>query len=150
MTKTITTSKSTYFYKRSGFAWSIPEILRLQREYELLELSIDEISRLHQRTPYAIAIRLVDEDFASQDQTDIRQYLAFTDYNLNSQENISLCISENSDDDCQSSYSEQDSDSDNQSEFSTLKSQVSDLNEKLDNILEMLRRSNGGSVIGMY
>ncbi len=147
------TKSTSSFYKRSGFAWSIPETLRLQREYELLELSIDEISRIHQRSPYAIAIRLIDEDFASQEQSDIRQYLAFTDYNLLSQENnISLCIS---DDDCQdndtSSYiSSTDDDSDNESDILTLKSQVSDLNSKLDNILDMLRRSNGGSVIGMY
>ena len=64
-------------YKRNGYTWSIPETLRLQREFELLELSVKEISRRHQRTPYAIACRLVDEGFASQECKDVSQYLEF-------------------------------------------------------------------------
>jgi hypothetical protein len=137
------------YYKRNGYRWSIPEILRLQREFELLELNIEEISRRHQRTPYAIANRLVDEGFASQECKEVSQYLGFIPYNNTdtsvSDNNMSLSISENEDEESRSDIT-----NDSEDEISTLKSQVSDLNTKLDSILSMLKRSNGGSVIGMY
>ena len=133
-------------YKRNGYTWSIPETLRLQREFELLELSVEEISKLHQRTPYAIACRLVDEDFASQECKEISQYLGcYNNSNTSvSDDNISLSYSE------ETTSQKSSITSDSEDEISTLKSQVSDLNSKLDSILSMLRRSNGGSVIGMY
>jgi hypothetical protein len=136
---------SNFIYKRNGYRWSIPEIIRLQREFELLELNIEEISIRHQRSPYAIANRLVDEGFASQECKEVSQYLGFIPYNntdtIVSQDNISLSISEES---------RSDITNDSENEISTLKSQVSDLNTKLDSILSMLKRSNGGSIIGMY
>jgi len=49
--------------KRSYKKWNINELIRLQREYELLELSIQEISRLHERTEKAILCRLEQEGF---------------------------------------------------------------------------------------
>ena len=51
--------------KRNGYKWSINECLQLQREYELLELSIDEISIKHNRTPNAIMYKLDQEGFAN-------------------------------------------------------------------------------------
>ena len=47
--------------RRNGFAWSVNECLRLQREYELLELSVEEIAKLHERGVYAILFRLQQE-----------------------------------------------------------------------------------------
>jgi hypothetical protein len=49
---------------RFGKKWSIPEVLQLQREYELLGLSVDEIAERHQRTPNAIIQRLEHEGFS--------------------------------------------------------------------------------------
>ena len=46
---------------RNGFKWNINECLQLQREYELLELSIDEIAIKHKRTPNAIMFKLSSE-----------------------------------------------------------------------------------------
>jgi hypothetical protein len=51
-------------YKRSGFKWNINECLRLHREFELLQLSIDEISVLHERTPKSIMYKLDSEGLA--------------------------------------------------------------------------------------
>jgi hypothetical protein len=51
-------------YKRNGFKWSVNELLRLQREFELLQLSIDEIAYRHQRSPDAIMYKLDNEGFA--------------------------------------------------------------------------------------
>ena len=49
---------------RSGFKWTVNESLRLEREYDLLKLSIEDIALLHQRTPYAIMYKLDDEGIA--------------------------------------------------------------------------------------
>jgi hypothetical protein len=49
--------------KRNGFKWSINEVLRLQREYELLELTVQEIATLHDRSVNAILCKLEDEGF---------------------------------------------------------------------------------------
>ena len=51
-------------YSRSGYRWTINEILSLQREFELLGLSIDEIAERHKRTPLAILYKLDQENFA--------------------------------------------------------------------------------------
>lgn len=53
--------------RRHGNRWTINECLQLQREYELLELSIDEIAKRHKRTPYAIMSRLAHENLADLD-----------------------------------------------------------------------------------
>lgn len=52
-------------YKRHGFKWTIPEILQLQREYELLKLPIKEICRRHSRSENAIVCRIELEGFES-------------------------------------------------------------------------------------
>lgn len=51
--------------RRNGYKWSVNECLRLQREYELLRLSVDEIADLHQRTPNSIMFKLDQEGFAN-------------------------------------------------------------------------------------
>jgi len=51
-------------YKRFGNRWTVNECLQLQREFELLHLSVDEISQIHQRTPNAIMFKLDQEGFA--------------------------------------------------------------------------------------
>jgi hypothetical protein len=49
--------------RRHGFKWSINEILRLQREYELLDLSVEEIASRHERTVNGIIQKIIEEDF---------------------------------------------------------------------------------------
>jgi hypothetical protein len=48
-------------YSRCGKKWSIPEILRLEREHNLLELPIKEIALLHKRSVKAILCKLEEE-----------------------------------------------------------------------------------------
>ena len=55
---------STNHEQRTGFKWSINECLRLQREFELLNLPVEEIALLHQRSPYAIMYKLDSEGLA--------------------------------------------------------------------------------------
>ena len=58
--------------RRNGFEWTIPEILRLQREWELLQLSVSEIADLHERSMRAIMLKLEDEQFATYEEAQNR------------------------------------------------------------------------------
>ena len=49
-------------FNRSGNKWTVNEVLSLQREYELLELSIQEIATRHSRSVEAILYKLEAED----------------------------------------------------------------------------------------
>lgn len=49
--------------KRHYQKWSINEILKLQREYELLEMNIEEIAQIHERSEEAILWKLEQEGF---------------------------------------------------------------------------------------
>jgi len=51
--------------KRHMKKWNVNECLQLEREHELLGLSIYEIATKHQRTPVAIMNRLDKEGFIS-------------------------------------------------------------------------------------
>ena len=50
---------------RSGNKWRINEVLSLQREYELLEWSVQQIAEKHQRSVEAILFKLESEGFIS-------------------------------------------------------------------------------------
>jgi hypothetical protein len=50
-----------HYYLRAGNKWTIPELIALQREYELLELTVQEIAQRHKRTVFAIVARLESE-----------------------------------------------------------------------------------------
>jgi len=63
-------------YNRSGNKWRVNELLALQREYELLEMSIQEIAAKHERSVNAILFKLTDEGFIS-DWGEARGYSEF-------------------------------------------------------------------------
>lgn len=50
-------------YKRHYFKWNINELIALQREYELLGLTIQEIAIKHNRSIKAILCKLEQENF---------------------------------------------------------------------------------------
>jgi len=49
--------------RRNGNKWTVSELNSLQREYELLELTIQEIALKHERTVEAILYKLYNEQF---------------------------------------------------------------------------------------
>ena len=63
--------------QRHNFKWNINEILSLQREYELLEMSIQDISAKHGRTVVSILYRLQQEGFI-ETWVDARGYQEFS------------------------------------------------------------------------
>ena len=46
---------------RNGYKWSVNECLRLEREFDLLQVSIPEIAKLHNRTMNSIMFKLQAE-----------------------------------------------------------------------------------------
>ena len=68
-------------YKRFGNRWTVNECLQLQRELELLQLSVDEISKIHQRTSNAIMFKLDQEGFADYN-------VLFANYAKTNQKNV--------------------------------------------------------------
>jgi len=48
---------------RFGNKWTVNEVLSLQREYELLEMNVEEIALKHERTVMAIVYKLKAEGF---------------------------------------------------------------------------------------
>lgn len=48
---------------RHNFKWNVNELLSLQREYELLEMTIQDIAAKHERTEDSILFRLQQEGF---------------------------------------------------------------------------------------
>ena len=141
--------------KRHYFKWNINEIIQLQREYELLELSIQEIAKLHCRSVRAILCKLQQEDFIKHWE-DTKGYEEY----MNSDDVCDLDENSDSDSDYESegntdneSVSDTDTDTDTSSyassEFDTLFShkdiskEVSKDFEKLNNIqLSMSYLSN--------
>ena len=61
---------------RHNFKWNINELLALQREYELLEMTIQEIAEKHERTENSILYRLQLEEFI-ESWTDARGYVEY-------------------------------------------------------------------------
>ena len=88
---------------RSGNKWTVNEILSLQREYELLEMSIQEIALKHSRSVDAILYKLDSEGFID-NWNDARGYINYFNKNEN------YVADEEQDDD--EDYQEQDDDED--------------------------------------
>ncbi len=78
---------------RIGKRWTVNECLQLQREFELLNLSIDEIADRHKRSPAGIMNKLAAEGLADYN------VLYSNYYGLNEQMPVNKNIDEEVDDD---------------------------------------------------
>lgn len=93
---------------RNGNRWTINELLSLQREYELLEWSIQDIAVKHQRTERAILFRLESEGIITSWNNargfDMESYKASFEDNNNSESyvfNGKSCLDDEEDEDCE-------------------------------------------------
>jgi len=59
---------------RNGYKWTINECLRLEREYDLLKLSVAEMAILHKRTMNAIMCKLQAEGLDTFNNLYIKTY----------------------------------------------------------------------------
>jgi len=121
--------------QRHNFKWNINELLSLQREYELLEMSIQDISAKHGRTVVAILYRLQQEGFI-ESWVDARGYQEFSKTqsylvgSLDCEENVTQYDSD-------SDYEEEESDDDDyvqdedEEEFVDVDEDISSLNQRV-------------------
>ncbi len=59
---------------RNGYKWSVNECLQLEREFDLLQLSVPEIAKLHNRTVSAIIFKLQAEGLDTYNNLYIKTY----------------------------------------------------------------------------
>jgi ribosomal protein S8 len=123
--------------QRHNFKWNVNELLSLQREYELLEMSIQDISVKHGRTVVAILYRLQQEGFIDswidargyQDFSKTQSYLVGSlDCQVNPydyEENVT----QDNDNDNDSDY-EEESDNEEESDYEEEQS-ISSLNQRV-------------------
>jgi hypothetical protein len=112
-------------YKRFGNRWTINECLQLQREYELLELSIDAIAERHHRTPNAIMLKLDSEGLA--------------DYCV-LYSNYKICKQQEEDEEQEGEDDEEEGGE--QDQEMSLKLQVLNLEKKVNQLTELLMKQN--------
>lgn len=124
-------------YTRNGNRWTVNECLQLQREYELLGLSIDEIASRHKRTINAIMFRLDHEGFAD--------YNVLSSNYTNSQSPKITNIWDNEEDDSdddEEEESEEDEESEEEEESEEdIKSHVRRLEKQVSALTELLTKS---------
>ena len=117
----------THYCLRAGNKWTIPELLTLQREYELLELTVQEIAERHKRSAFAIVARLESEGLVEIGSS-ARGYM---------ESNVPVCGDSESDveddDDEDEDYKSGDSDSDSDCDESE-KSDVNKLSDRVWNL----------------
>jgi hypothetical protein len=155
---------STNHELRSGFKWTVNECLRLEREFDLLKLSVEDIALLHQRSNYAIMYKLDSEGIA--DFNDLYEQTYPNEASNESESEVSQeeddSESEVSDDDDEESYQDdtqelndndseaskeyEDEDDDDESEDGEydrfdLKHQVRTLTKQLSNLTAIVYKS---------
>jgi hypothetical protein len=126
MTTTIKTDATTTHATawRNGYKWTINECLRLEREFDLLQLTVPEMATLHSRTDYAIICKLHAEGLADFNELYLQTYGLDHEHQVNMMQSLSQTNPDadddlDSDSEAESSYvpdlvddSESESDSD--------------------------------------
>ena len=67
--------------KRHYNKWTVNEVLKLQREYELLGMSIAEIAELHDRSEFAIICKIEQECFTSEQPNSVNMVTTLNSVN---------------------------------------------------------------------
>ena len=117
-------------FSRIGKRWNINECLNLQREFELLTLSIDEIAIKHKRTPNAIMCKLDEEGLADYN------VLYSNYYGLKQNEEVEYNSSDDSD--TVSDIDDTFNDVDSVSEVARLRQQVVVLQKHIDTLTDIV------------
>jgi TATA-binding protein-associated factor Taf7 len=128
-----------------GKRWTINECLQLQREFELLGLSIKEIAQRHGRSESAIMYKLDQEGFADYN------VLYSNHYNLNSHIPVSRTSKHNVDyseeedseeEDDEEEDSEEEDDDEETSELDELRKHVMRLEKQVSGLTEIFTKQN--------
>jgi hypothetical protein len=128
---------------RNGYKWTINECLRLEREYDLLKLSVPEMAALHNRTNYAIMCKLQAEGLADFNELYLQTYGSDHEHQVNLMQNLSQTnpdADDDSDSEAESSYvpdlvDDSDSDSDEDVNEHYLAQQVKLMQKQINTLM---------------
>jgi hypothetical protein len=120
------------YYLRAGNKWTIPELIALQREYELLELTVQEIAQRHKRSVFAIVARLESEGLVDISTMD-KDSLSYAAIQAVRKDKCLDSDTESDDDNDDEDYKSGDSDSDSECDESE-KSDVNKLSDRVWNL----------------
>jgi hypothetical protein len=142
----------THYCLRAGNKWTIPELITLHREYELLELTVQEIAQRHKRSVFAIVARLESECLVENGDS-ARGYVSTLNEDVpvsTARQSASWCSVDSEsdvDDDDDEDYKAGDSDSDSECDEDD-ESEKSDVNKLSDRVwnLETSVNEIGGIV----
>ena len=127
--------------KRMGKRWSVNEILQLQREYELLKLSLDEIANKHQRTVNAIMFKLHAEGIIHYNFLYGKYYNAYPVVELNpslSEDESYSSEDEDEDDECEDEDNDGEDEDNEYDSIEDLADRVWSLETNIKNIGSMI------------
>ena len=85
---------------RNGKRWTTTEVLNLQREHELLNLSVEEIALKHKRSVKSIQFKLQSEGFMQSEEVLDDEVYSDTDSSSDYEEDVVEDIEEDVDEDC--------------------------------------------------
>ena len=125
---------------RNGYKWSVNESLRLEREYDLLQLTVPEMAVLHNRTNNAIIWKLHSEGLADYNQLYLQTFgnasimNDFTDI-IQPQFQADYSEEEVDDDDYVPNLQEDESSDEDQESHGYLVDQVKTLQKQMDKLL---------------
>ena len=125
--------------KRSGYKWSVNECLRLEREYDLLKLSVSEIALLHERSDDAIMYKLDQEGIADFNHLYVKQNPTMFLKEEEQQDEDS--DEEEKDSDDSSNYEGSDEEQEEEYDAYNLKQQVRILTKQLANLTAIVYKS---------
>jgi hypothetical protein len=146
MPKTQTKSQAqdeSQLNRRSGFKWTVNECLKLEREYDLLKMSLDDIALLHERSVDAIMYKLDKEGIADYTQLYIETYGDDCDDDSDNDDAFSENSDEEYEEDCQEENSDDEEEVDEEEEYDSynLKQQVDILTKQLANLTAIVYKS---------
>lgn len=135
-------------YTRNRKRWTINECLNLQREFELLELSIDEISLKHKRTPNAIMQKLDKEGFANYNVLYSEYYKLGVENNSLAEENNNLTFTANENADT----NENENVNENSYDYNELKNHLKRLESQILSLTKLIimQNENSKSVVSLF
>jgi hypothetical protein len=129
---------------RTGNKWSVSECLRLEREYDLLKLPIQEIADLHGRSVSAIMFKLDKENIADYNEL-YTQYMP-QEYQADESEESESEAEDEDDDAYQTEDNGEESDSDEEFDIYNLKQQIHILSKQMKYLTEFVYKSLGKKI----
>jgi hypothetical protein len=138
--------------KRFGNRWTINECLQLEREFDLLELSIDEMAQRHQRTPNAIMLKLDSEGHADYN-------VLYSNYHALNSHISTQKTNQTEESDEEEEYNDEEEEEeeeynesdDEEEEELSLKLQVMNLEKKLNELTDfIMKQSKKGNGISLF